>query len=73
VLSRRRPKLEFGCCICGEGQGDDAILGMTLFPPEDPDSFQQWWVHPRCIQGAMHTDFLADTREEIAMWWDSES
>ena len=37
----------FACAICAEEIEGEA-LGFTLFPLENEEAWQQWFLHPRC-------------------------
>ena len=41
---------------------------MTLFPALDAEPFQQSYVHPRCISGAMRGQ-IGPLRDEIKAMW----
>lgn len=58
------------CCICGAGVKWAEAFGMTLFPALDPEPFQQWYAHPRCISNAMRGQFGPLRPEIEAMWPD---
>lgn len=56
----------FACAICAEEIEGEA-LGFTLFPLENEEAWQQWFLHPRCAKLIFAERVLAmDLREELA-------
>jgi hypothetical protein len=51
------------CCLCGNGGTWDELFGIAVFPMEDVDSAQQWFVHPKCLWDAM----VQEVRESAAL------
>lgn len=78
-LARRLPKLGtmdvrgLQCCICGREGSWAEMFGMSLFPAEEVEAFQQWFVHPSCIHDVMLPEARdTATRDEIQSMWRSE-
>jgi hypothetical protein len=60
------------CCICGEPSLMNEAFGMTLFPMEDMEASQQWFVHARCARIALDPRLLVQVREELSERWEGE-
>jgi hypothetical protein len=73
VCQDRRMEQEFQCCICGQGGALDDMFGVSLFPARNPDLFQEWFAHPRCIRGIMVAEARdAPKRDEIQAMWERD-
>lgn len=72
-MSKIPTKIEIGCCFCSEAiKHNDAILGISMVPENDPEAYQMWWAHPNCAKEAIHPKFRGEIREEIAVLCDKE-
>jgi hypothetical protein len=56
----------YTCSLCGQGGQVNEVFGIAVFPMEDVDAAQQWFVHPKCLWDAMVPEVRdSAVREEL--------